>query len=116
MYLGYIIVGALLAAVLLSSAAAKLTKAEMVVDSLTGIGVSLKLFPFLAGCEIAGAAGLVAGIWWAPLGIAAAVGVVLYFVGAVGAHLRKRDLQGAQTPAVYLIFGIAALVLRVVSL
>ena len=84
-------------------------------DGLTGLGVLLGMFPFLAGCEIAGAGGLVIGIWWAPLGIAAAVGLVLYFVGAVGTHLRKSDYKGAPTPAVLLLASAAVLILRVLS-
>jgi hypothetical protein len=64
--------------------------------------------------EVAGALGLVAGRWWWALGIAAAVGVVLYFVGAISAHLRKYDLK-VGSPALMLVWGIAALVLRAPS-
>jgi hypothetical protein len=35
------------------------------------VGVSLKFFPFLAACEFAGAVGLLGGIVWRPLGLAA---------------------------------------------
>jgi hypothetical protein len=31
---------------------------------------------------------LVAGLFWWPIGVAAATGVTVYFVGAVGSHLR----------------------------
>ncbi|WP_435591298.1 DoxX family protein [Nocardia sp. bgisy118] len=41
----------------------------------------------------AGALGLVAGFVIPPVGIAAATGLVLYFVGAIIAHLRVRDYQ-----------------------
>jgi hypothetical protein len=106
----------LLALVLVFSARGKLTQDKRIVESLTGIGVPLSLFPFLAGCEIAGAVGLVAGIWWSPLSIAAAIGVVLYFVGAVGAHLRKSDFKGAPNAGVLLLVSAAALTLRLLSL
>jgi hypothetical protein len=115
MSLAYDIVGALLAVMLLLSASAKLTRNQQIVDGLTGIGVPLSMFPFLAACEIAGAAGLVIGIWWTPLGIAAAIGLVLYFVGAVGAHLRKSDFKGAPNAAVILLASAAALTLRIIS-
>lgn len=41
------------------------------------------------------AVGAVSGAWLVIplLGIAAAVGLTLYFVGAIGAHLRVRDLH-----------------------
>ena len=47
------------------------------------VGVPVKYFPLLAACEFAGALGLVAGIWWPPLGLSAGIGLVLYFVGAI---------------------------------
>lgn len=115
MSLAYVITGVVLALVLLVSARAKLTRDERLVDGLTGLGVPLKMFPFLAACEIAGAVGLVIGIWWAPLGIAAAVGVVLYFVGAVGAHLLRSDFKGTPNAAVLLLVAVAVLILRVLS-
>ena len=58
------------------------------------IGLPLKYFPLLAACEFAGAVGLVAGIWWPPIGIAAGIGLVLYFVGAIVSHLRVGDVKG----------------------
>lgn len=50
-----------------------------------------------------------------PLGIAAAIGLVLYFVGAVGAHLRKSDFKGMPNAAVMLAGSGAALILGVIS-
>jgi hypothetical protein len=64
--------------------------------------------------EAAGAAGLVAGLFWWPIGVAAAIGVVLYFVGAVGSHLRVRDPQ-VVPPAVLLVVAAAALALRLLT-
>ena len=115
MSLAYQIVGILLALMLLFSAFAKLTRNQKIVDGLTGLGVPPGMLPFLATCEIAGAAGLVIGIWWTPLGIAAAVALVLYFIGAVGAHLRKSDFTGAPNAAVMLAGAAAVLILRTVS-
>ena len=115
MSLAYDIVGALLAVMLLLSASAKLTRNKQIVDGLTAIGVPLTMFPFLAACEIAGAAGMVIGIWWTPLGIAATIGLALYFVGAVGAHLRKKDFKGLPNAGVMLVASAAVLILRIAS-
>ena len=115
MSIAYDVVGVLLALLLLASAAGKLTRPKKLVDGLTGLGVPLGMFPFLAACEIAGAIGLVIGLWYAPLGIAAAIGVVLYFIGAVGAHLRKSDFKGMPIPGALLVAAAAALILRVIS-
>jgi len=40
-----------------------------------------------------GAVGLVAGLAATALGLAAATGLVVYFIGALGAHLRVGDRQ-----------------------
>ncbi len=115
MFTGYIVVAALLAAVLLLSGRGKLTRDEKVTAGLQRANVPLNWFPPLAALEIAGAVGLVAGIWLAPLGVAAAIGVVLYFVGAVVAHLRAGDAKGLNAPLPLLLFAVAALVLRLLA-
>jgi uncharacterized membrane protein YphA (DoxX/SURF4 family) len=53
------------------------------------VGVPLRFFPLLAACEFAGAAGLLIGVFWAPLGVAASVGLVVYFVAAVLSHASR---------------------------
>ena len=115
MSIAYGVVAVLLAGLLLASAASKLARPKSVVEFYTGVGVPLGMLPFLAGCEIAGAAGLVAGLWYPPLGIAAAIGLMLYFLGAIGAHLRKSDFKGVPSPGLMLVAAGAALVLGVNS-
>lgn len=56
----------------------------------------------------AGSLGLLVGFAVPLIGQAAAAGVVLYFLCAVGAHLRVRDFQ-LGPPAVFLSLGAAAL-------
>jgi uncharacterized membrane protein YphA (DoxX/SURF4 family) len=67
------------------------------------VGVPLKFFPFLAACEFAGAPGLLIGILWAPLGLAASVGLVVYFIGAMVGHARVGDFKGLG-PAAFMFF------------
>ncbi|HEX2314515.1 MAG TPA: DoxX family protein [Thermomonospora sp.] len=112
MFIAYAVVAVLLAVVLSVSGYAKLTRMPRLVKELTALGVPLGLFPFLAACEIAGALGLLAGLRYGPLGIAAATGVVLYFVGAVITHLRRSDFRGLPNATVILVFALAALILR----
>jgi DoxX-like protein len=80
------------------------------------IGVPLRWLPWLAACEFAGAAGLLIGIVWWPLGLAAAIGVVVYFLGASIAHLRVKDFKGLPVPAVILLIALVILVVRSLSL
>lgn len=79
------------------------------------VGVPLKFFPLLAGCEFAGALGLLAGILWPPLGIAGGVGLVLYFVGAVVSHVRVGDFKGIGSAAFMLVVAAGALTLRILT-
>jgi hypothetical protein len=79
------------------------------------IGIPLKYFPLLATCEFAGALGLIVGIWVAPIGIAAAIGLVLYFVGAVVSHLRAGDFKGVGSAVFMLFLAAAALALRLLT-
>lgn len=88
-----IILSVLLAVILVGSGTAKLRKSGSVVEGLTRANVPLAMYPFLAAVEFVGAIGLVWGLWWTPIGIAAAIGVVLYFVGAVVFHMRAKDTQ-----------------------
>ncbi|GAA1550089.1 DoxX family protein [Brevibacterium picturae] len=62
----------------------------------------------LGGLLAAGALGLLAGFVIPPLGVAAAIGLVLYFVGAVIAHLRIGDFHLAPA-TVFLTLTIATL-------
>jgi DoxX-like family len=80
------------------------------------VGVPLKYFPLLAACEFAGALGLVAGIWRPALGVAAAIGLVIYFVGAIVSHLHVGDIKGIG-PAVFMsVLAAAALAVRVLTM
>lgn len=79
------------------------------------IGVPLEYFPVLAVCEFAGALGLVLGIWLPWAGLAASVGLVIYFVGAVVSHLRVGDIQDTGPAVFMLMVAAAALALRVLT-
>ncbi|MFD3505139.1 DoxX family protein [Streptomyces sp. NPDC058676] len=74
-------------------------------------GVPESWFLPLGLVKIAGALGLLAGIVYRPLGIAAAIGVVLYFLGAVITHARGGDAKGIGIPAVIMLVAVAPLVL-----
>ncbi|WP_152345839.1 DoxX family protein [Brevibacterium sp. CFH 10365] len=61
-----------------------------IVDCLDGVGFPRDWWWVLAVVKFLAAAGLVAGIWVPGLGVAAAVGLVVYFLCAAAAHLRAR--------------------------
>jgi uncharacterized membrane protein YphA (DoxX/SURF4 family) len=115
MFIATAIVSGLLALVLVASAGAKLAKVPQVMEVMTTVGFPQDKVWLLAAAELAGGVGLVLGLFWWPIGIAAAIGVILYFVGAVGSHLRVKDKNFA--PAlVLLVAAVAALVLRCLTI
>jgi uncharacterized membrane protein YphA (DoxX/SURF4 family) len=116
-FIALVIVTVLLAVICLNSAAMKLRKNEQVLATIHGtVGVPLRHLPVLAGLEIAGAVGILIGLWLEPLGIAAAIGLVAYFLGAVIGHLRVRDTKNLAMPLPPLVLAIAVLVLRLLTM
>lgn len=114
MFLVTVILSLLLAAALAMSAAAKLTRKADVIASMHTVGVADDKIPFLAYAEIAGALGLIVGLFWWPIGVLAAIGVAVYFLGAVVSHLRVNDRQIAPA-AVLLVVTLVTLVVRIAS-
>jgi uncharacterized membrane protein YphA (DoxX/SURF4 family) len=116
-FIALVITTVLLALICLNSAVMKLRENEQVVAIIGGtVGVPARYFPVLAALEIAGAVGIVAGLWVEPLGIAAAIGLVAYFVGAVAGHLRVGDMKNLAMPLPPLVLSVAVLTLRLLTL
>ena len=112
----YFITTAIMALIATFSGIAKLRRDPHVVHVIHDtVGVPMKYLPHLAACEIAGALGLVAGIWWVPLGVASGAGLVIYFVGAVVSHLRVGDFKGIGPAAFILVIAVGALALRILT-
>lgn len=95
-------------------AVADLVPAKFVLANSAEVGVPRSWLPALAAAKLAGAAGLIVGLLGLrALGIAAAVGLVLFFVGAVITHLRARVLYNIAFPGAFLCLSAAALALMV---
>jgi len=99
-------VSVLLAGLLMFSAALKLSGKPAVIESYARVGVDRRRLPLLAAVLVVGTGGLLVGLWWTPLGIAAAGALVVYFALALLAHALHDDISHAATPAVLL--GLAA--------
>lgn len=116
MEIAYLVTTILLAVMALFSGFGKLRKDPNIVKIIhETIGVPMKYFPLLAACEITGAVGLVLGIWRSPLGVAAGIGLLLYFLGAVVSHLRVGDVKGIGPAAFLLALSAGALCLRILT-
>ncbi|MGC9494922.1 DoxX family protein [Streptomyces sp. WG7] len=112
MFTAYVIVTVVAVAANAGIAVADLARARFVLANSAEVGVPPSWIPGLAVLKAAGAAGLLIGLLGVrPLGVAAAVGLVLFFVGAVAAHVRTRVWHNIAFPIGYLGVNAAALLL-----
>jgi hypothetical protein len=116
MFVATAVVSSLLAAILAYAALRKLSHRPEVVETYTRVGVPEERLDQLALVLLAGAGGLVAGLFWGPIGVAAAAGTACYFLLAIGAHVRAGDAASLPTPVLIELLAIAALALRLATL
>lgn len=98
------------------SAAAFFRPPEAILESMAEVDVKESWLPVLGILKAAGALGLLIGIGvpMPSVGTVAAVGLVVYFIGAVIVHLRAGDYS-VSGQHVYLLLAVATLVLDLVS-
>jgi hypothetical protein len=112
MFIAYVVVAVVTVLANAFEAVANIARARFVVANATEVGVPLSWLPTLGALKGAGAVGLLLGLLGVrPLGIAAAAGLVLFFVGAVAAHVRARVLYNLAFPGAFLALACASLVL-----
>lgn len=104
------VMAVVMALIALVSATGKLRKIPQVIDSVTGVGVKPDQIQKLAYLQIAGAIGILVGIAYPLLAFISASALMLYFLGAVVAHLRVKDKFKDFAPALFLavLFGYLA--------
>lgn len=90
-------------------AVADYVKAGFVLKNSAEVRVAESALPYLATLKLAGAIGLVAGLavmrW---LGVAAGIGLMLFFIGALVAHIRARVFYNIAFPGLYLLLAVAS--------
>jgi DoxX-like protein len=91
MFAATAVLSALLAFLFGAAAAGKLTKMRSELDKARKLKISWPRYRLIAVPEAAAAAGLLAGLGIAPLGIAAAIGLVALMAGALAFRIRVRD-------------------------
>lgn len=113
MFAAYLVVTLLAAAFTGSAAVANFVGHEYVEAQADKMRVPRSWMPRLGALLAAGALGLLTGLAVPALGTLAAAGLVLYFAGAFGAHLRVRDHQFGPW-AVFFSLAVAALAMNLV--
>jgi uncharacterized membrane protein YphA (DoxX/SURF4 family) len=108
MNIALIVLAAFLGISITFSAFGKVKRIPSAIEAIASVGVKESQYNLLAFLEILGALGLLVGIWSRPIGIAASIGITLYFLGALTAHLRKKDSFSKFLPALFLLLVSAA--------
>jgi hypothetical protein len=112
MHVATAIVLAVTASANIGIAVADLTRARFVLANTAEVQVPESWLPRLA--VLKGAGGLALLLWFASvpvLPIAAAVGLVCFFISAVTAHIRARVFYNVAFPGAYLALAVASLTL-----
>ncbi|MBT2493714.1 DoxX family protein [Streptomyces sp. ISL-96] len=92
-----------LALIFLPLGVAKIAAVPVMCQAAAHLGMSPGLYRVVGALEVAGVAGLVAGLAAAPaLGVAAAIGLALLMAGAAVVHLRHSDPPVRALPAAVL--------------
>lgn len=105
-----IVMAIMLAVLFAALGSAKLLMVPFMARTAEHLGISAKLYRLVGALEVAAAGGLVIGLFWPPLGIAAAIGLVALLIGAAVAHRRAGDGPKETVPAVWLALVSAATV------
>src|SRR6201999_446320 len=103
----------LLAALFTFAASIKLLGVPQSLAIRDHLGVKPLQWRLIGGCGLAGVAGGLAGLVWAPVGVAAAIGLTLLSVGAIAFHLRASDgAKDTSAAVIGLVLAVAVAVLH----
>jgi uncharacterized membrane protein YphA (DoxX/SURF4 family) len=112
----FVTISLLLATACLLPAAGKLLGHPRMRQSAEHFGIRWPRYRLIGAAELAAAAGILAGLWWHPLGIAAAAGMTLLLTGALITHRRAADSGKEMAPVLLaLAITIAYLVIALTS-
>ena len=112
----FVTISLLLAAACLLPAAAKLAGHPKMQQSAAHFGIPWSRYRLIGAAELAAAAGILTGLWWHPLGVAAAAGMALLLLGAIITHRKAADSAKEMAPAlVALLLTLAYLAIALTS-
>jgi DoxX-like family len=95
-----VIVTLLLAALFTFAASIKLLGVSQSLAIRDHLGVMPVHWRLIGILELAGVAGVLVGLAWPPIGIAAAIGLALLSIGAIAFHIKASDNVVDMGPAV----------------
>jgi DoxX-like family len=95
-----VVVTALLAVLMGFAGSIKLVGVKQSLAIRDHLGVNPNQWRAIGALELAGVAGILAGLSWPPIGVAAAIGLALLLLGAIVFHVRASDSASDSAPAV----------------
>lgn len=115
MFTAYVFVTLLASAANLYAASNDFRRVPFVLENMDRIGLARSKLFTLGILKSAGAIGLLVGLLIPAVGILAAAGLVLFFVGAIVCTLRVRWYSHLPFPATWLVLVLGSLALRLNS-
>lgn len=110
----YLVVTLITAIVTTAIAIPDFVPAQFVLANSAKVGVPRSWLPMLGTLKLAGGVGLIVGLLGLPvIGIAAATGLVAYFIGAVVTHIRAGVFYNIAFPGGFLLLAAASLALAI---
>jgi DoxX-like family len=111
MHSAYLTVIILAAAANLYAGASDFRRPDWILANMKRLNIEERWLPALGVPKILGGIGLLAGLIMPQIGIAAAAGLVLFFVAAIVTAMRARWHEHLPYPLVWLALAVASLVL-----
>jgi hypothetical protein len=97
----FVALSVLLIIACLVPATAKLLGHPKMQESARHFRIPWRRYQLIGAAELAAAAAILAGLWWHPLGLAAAAGMTALLIGALIAHRRAGDHAREMTAAAF---------------
>jgi hypothetical protein len=113
MFTAYVVVTLLATAANIYAATADFSRAEWIVVNMSKMGVPQSWMLPLGALKMAGALGLLIGFGVPLIGVAASAGLVLFFIGAIVAHMRAHWYSFY--PVAFLLLAVGSLVFRLAT-
>jgi len=112
----FVALSLLLAVICLLPGAAKVAGHSKMRESADRFGIRWQRYRLIGVAELAAAGGVLIGLWWHPLGLAAGAGMAALLAGAVFTHWRAKDGAKDMAPAMLaLVITIAYLAVAAIS-
>jgi len=107
----FLIVIILTAAANLYAGISDFTRPQWLMTNIGRLGVEARWLPTLGILKLLGGIGVLTGILVPEIGVAAAAGLVVYFIGAVATVLRARWYSNLPFPLTWLALAVGSFVL-----